>query len=61
MRMSASDPAVQNMMRIGQGRMAWRWDVLPLHGCYGVISSSTCRATMWLEWDAYLGHVWAEF
>jgi len=61
MRMSASDPAVHNTTRRGQGRVAWRWDVLPLHGFHGGISSNTCCATMWLEWDTYLRHVWAEF
>ena len=61
MGMSASDPAVQNTIRRGQGRVAWRWDVLPLHGCHDGISSNTCCATMWLEWDVYLGHVCAEF
>ena len=58
---SASDLAVQNTTRRGQGRVAWKWDVLPLHGFHGGILSNTCRATTRLEWDAYLGLVWAEF
>jgi len=58
---STSDPAVQNTTWRGQGRVAWKWDVLPLHGCHGGILSNTCRATTWMEWDAYLGLVRAEF
>ena len=57
---SASDPAVQNTTRRGQGRMAWRWDVLPLHGCHGGISSNTCRATKWPAWETNLGRFHAE-
>ena len=61
MGMSASDPAVQNTTRRRQGRVAWRWDVLPLHDDHVGILSNTWRAPEYTEWDANLDPFWAEF